>query len=324
MHNQVIEMRKQSSELRKQVKYAKYALLVSGLAVLISLLSLLIPIAYDYLMNDRIVVPSVSRIIGLACADELNNISIEDSDKDVMRSTFTIFEANGKVDCFTNNKHVFFITNNNNIAIAISDIYFRVNEYYPISNFFQLYYVEGWGDVKHNIYKFDIGTGTRKQYHGVKCDSSRQPMNDTFTRIDAHSIESFSIEYNFAAQGVYYGDLVFGFEINNQHIEKVISSNSNKALSTSKIVYLPEADDFEQNAGPEFLEFYDNEKGAAFASDGFTYINDTFSCLNHIKQHLMAYYPNFNAYYQCVLDYYVPFFKQTYTWWDIEANKYRE
>ncbi len=321
MHNQTIEMNKQTMEMAKQGSFAKRAFIIALISLFISLLAIVAPIVYQYLVNDRIEVPSFSLLLGSALADELSNISIDDSDSDVMRSTFTVFEANGCLDCYTNNSHVFYVTNNNNIAIAVSDVYFRVKEYYPITNFFQLYIIEGWGDVKHNIYRFDIGTGSRREYHGVKCDSNRLPLNDTFTRIEANSIEAFKIEYNFSAQGVYYGDLVFVFEINNQSYEKVFENSTYEATSTSKIVYLPESYNFDQNAGPKFLEFNDSGDGVAHERDGYMYINDTFSCVDHIKQHLIKYYSNYDAYYQCVLDYYVPFFRNTYFYWDIELNK---
>lgn len=323
MQNQVIEMRNQTTELGKQTKYAKRALIISLIALIISLLSVIAPIAYEYIVKDRIVVPAFSLLFSSAIADEMDSITVEDSKNDVMRTTFTIFEANGKLDCFTHNNHIFYITNNNPVAIAVSDIYFRVKEYYPITDFFNLYWDEGWGDQHHNIYKFDIGAGTRKTYHGKKCDSNRQPMEDVFTRIDAGSIESFAIEYNFSAQGVYYGDLVFVFEINNKQVEQIIT-NSTTESSLSKIVYLPEADDWMENPSPKFLEFDPNEEGEAYEADGFSYVNDTFSNAEHIKQHLMKYYPNHEAYYQCVLDHYVPFLKNSEYAWDLISNSYVE
>lgn len=319
MNAELYEMKKQTMELEKQVKITRHAFIISILALIISILSVLVPIAYEYFMKDRILPPSISFMISSAFADENDNLSIRDDTNDIMRTEFTIFEANGKMDCFAGNKHVFYITNNNPIAIGISDIYFRVKEYYPITDFFTLYWIEGWGDRQHNVYTFNIGTNAPQIYHGTKCDSNRRPLNDTFTRIAAGDIESFAIDYNFTTPGVYYGELVFVVEINNEQREQVVTNHSSEA-SLSKIVYLPEAMECTEVTSPKFLEFDPNEDGKAYSADGFTYINDTFSNIDHIKQHLQNYYSKAGQYYQYVLDYYVPFFKNTYYGWDIVTN----
>ncbi len=246
-------------------------------------------------------------LCGAAQAEALHNIQIKDTPSDVFHSFYTIFEANGKLDSFTSNEHVFYVTNDSDVPVTICDIRFHVDAYYPLTSFFMLDTQECWDDLFYDVYRIDIAATLPAEYHGVKCQPNREPAQNPLTQIQAHGTEVVSVDYDIGEIGVYEGKLIFTFEVNGEYIEQVLQSDGEGDDSTSTLVNIPAYDYDNDTDGYRYYSFelpleemYPDE-GDAKPLDA------SFACFDAVGRHLRQYYPNAAAYEQYLLDHYIPF-----------------
>lgn len=296
---------------KKTEKWRNYAkpVRILGLVVLLSsslwMVSLL---SNDPLMQNCSSVLGFRFPCGSAQAEAMNEIHIEDSVNELCQPYFTVYEANGKLGYFTNSDHLFYVTNDNDFPVSITDIYFHVDTYSPLSDYFLLDTQEAWGDPYfEDAYTVEIPNPLQENCHGVKLSSIDESSPITMTQIDAHGARAVYLAYDAQEAGVYEGELYFTYEMNGQVFEQAVVSDPNKPTSAARIVSIPDYDyDYDTNRSKYFT--FDVPLDEMLSdTEEFKPLDATFSCIQDVRQHLLQYYADPDAYYQCILDNFIPF-----------------